>query len=147
MSLFILLQPILIDTSKTIMYVIYVVSAVTFGLVLKYRRRAMSFFSVSGQQSSQPSRTTTILQHIVDHTLGGGGTILDRREFDKLMESGSRVIDFGRFLIPGLFDAPSRLKGEDLDKNGCLQGGDLDFKHFKMSNSPGSARRPSWWAK
>ena len=36
---------------------------------------------------------------------GGGGhtrgfrqkTIPDRREFDKLMESGSREIDFGRF--------------------------------------------------
>jgi len=36
------------------------------------------------------------------------------------------------FYIPGL-DAPSRLKGGDLDKNGCLLGGDLDFKHFKMS--------------
>ena len=57
------------------------------------------------------------------HPVGGGHTrcyrqktIPDRREFDKLMESGSRVIDFGRFLIPGLFDAPSRLKGGDLDK-------------------------------
>ena len=30
------------------------------------------------------------------------------------------IIDFGQFLIPGLFDAPSRLKGGDLDKNGCL---------------------------
>jgi len=55
---------------------------------------------------------------------GGGGhtrgfrqkTNPDRREFDKLMESGSRVIDF---YILGL-DAPSRLKGGDLDKNGCL---------------------------
>lgn len=28
-------------------------------------------------------------------------TIPDRREFDKLMESGSRVIEFGRFLHPG----------------------------------------------
>ena len=28
-------------------------------------------------------------------------TIPDRREFDKLMESGSQVIDFGRFLHPG----------------------------------------------
>ena len=41
-------------------------------------------------------------------TRGGGGhtrnsrkkTIPDRREFDILMESGSRVIDFGRFLHP-----------------------------------------------
>jgi len=40
---------------------------------------------------------------------GGGGhtrgfrqkTIPDRREFDKLMESGSRVIDFDQFLHPG----------------------------------------------
>ena len=40
---------------------------------------------------------------------GGGGhtrgfrqkTIPDRREFDKLMESGSRVKDFGQFLHPG----------------------------------------------
>jgi len=55
-------------------------------------------------------------------------TIPDRREFDKLMEFGSRVIDFGQFLHP-LFDAPSRLKV-----------GDLDFKHFKMLNCPGSAR-------
>jgi len=56
-----------------------------------------------------------------EHTQGfRQKTIPDRREFDKLMESGSRVIDFGRFLIPGLFDAPCRLKGEDLDKNGCL---------------------------
>jgi len=31
----------------------------------------------------------------------------------------------------GAFDAPSRLKGRDLDKNGYLQGGDLDFKHFR----------------
>jgi len=77
--------------------------------------------------------------------VGGGGhtqvfrqkTIPDRQEFDKLVESGSRVIDFGRFLNPGLFDAPSRLKGWNLDKNGCLYGGDLDFKHFKMSISPG----------
>jgi len=60
--------------------------------------------------------------------VGGGGhtqgfrqkTIPDRRKFDKLMESGARVIDFGQFLIPGLFDAPRRLKGGDLDKNGCL---------------------------
>ena len=29
-------------------------------------------------------------------------TIPDRQEFDKLMESGSRVIDFGRFLHPGI---------------------------------------------
>jgi len=29
----------------------------------------------------------------------------------------------------------------DLNKNGCLLGGDFDFKHFKMLNSPGSARR------
>jgi len=29
-------------------------------------------------------------------------TIPDRWEFDKLMESGSRVIDFGQFLIPGI---------------------------------------------
>jgi len=28
-------------------------------------------------------------------------TIPDRRKFDKLVESGSRVIDFGRFLNPG----------------------------------------------
>jgi len=27
-------------------------------------------------------------------------TTPDRREFDKLMESGSQVIDFGRFLNP-----------------------------------------------
>ena len=40
---------------------------------------------------------------------GGGGhtrgfrqkTIPDRREFDKLIKSGSRKIDFGRFLHPG----------------------------------------------
>jgi len=38
-------------------------------------------------------------------------TICDRREFDKLMESGSRVIEFGLFLHLGAFDAPSRLKG------------------------------------
>ena len=64
-------------------------------------------------------------------------TIPDRREFDKLMESGSRV----HRLWPR-FDAPSGLKGGDLDKNWLSLGGDLDFKHFKMSNSPGSARRP-----
>jgi len=53
------------------------------------------------------------------HPEGGGHTpgfrqktIPDRREFDKLMESGSQVIDFGQFLYPGL-DAPSRLKGRD----------------------------------
>jgi len=65
---------------------------------------------------------------------GGGGhtrgfrqkTIPDRREFDKLN---------------------IRLKGGDLDKNNCLQGGDLDSKYFKMSNSPGSARRPPGRAK
>ena len=48
------------------------------------------------------------------------------------MESGSRVIDFVRFLHPLRgFDAPSRLKVGDLDKNGCLYGGDLDFKHLR----------------
>jgi len=46
--------------------------------------------------------------------------IPDRRDFDNLIESGSRVIDFGRFLILGLVDAPSGLNGGDLDKNGCL---------------------------
>ena len=53
------------------------------------------------------------------HTRGfRQNTIPDRREFDKLMESGSRLIDFG-FYIPGP-DAPSRLKGGELDKTGCL---------------------------
>jgi len=38
-------------------------------------------------------------------------TIPDRREFDKLMESGSRVIYFGRFLHPGhlMHQADSRV--------------------------------------
>jgi len=45
-------------------------------------------------------------------------TIPDRREFDKPMESGSRVHRLVGFYIPR-FDAPSRLKGGDLDKNGC----------------------------
>jgi len=26
----------------------------------------------------------------------------DKREFEKLMESGSRLIDFGRYLHPGM---------------------------------------------
>ena len=58
---------------------------------------------------------------------GGGGhtrgfrqkTIPDRREFDKLMESGFRVHRLAGFYIPGL-NAPSRLRDRDLDKNGCL---------------------------
>jgi len=49
--------------------------------------------------------------------------------------------------LAGAFDATSRLKGGDLDKNGCLLGGDLDFKHFKISNSPGSACHPYRQAK
>jgi len=38
-------------------------------------------------------------------------TIPDRREFYKLIESGSRVIDFGRFLHPGtlMYQAGSRV--------------------------------------
>jgi len=46
-------------------------------------------------------------------------TIPDRREFGKLMESGSQVIDWS-VSTSRAFDAPSRLKGGDLDKNGCL---------------------------
>jgi len=42
--------------------------------------------------------------NIFAHGGGGGGG----QEFDKLMESRSRVIDFGRFYIPGI-DSPSRL--------------------------------------
>ena len=45
-------------------------------------------------------------------------TIPDRREFDKLMESGSRVIYI--VLWPVVFYTPSRLKGGDLDKKCCL---------------------------
>jgi hypothetical protein len=38
----------------------------------------------------------------VGHTRGFRQKIIpDRREFDKLMESGSRVLDFGRFFHPG----------------------------------------------
>ena len=50
---------------------------------------------------------------------------LDRRPFltgGNLINYGIRVpgnLDFGWFYIPG-FDAPSRLKGGDLDKNSCL---------------------------
>ena len=61
-------------------------------------------------------------------------TIPGRREFDILMESGSRVPgteSLAVFYIPG-FDAPSRLKSGDLDKICSLLGGDLDFKHIKQ---------------
>jgi len=61
---------------------------------------------------------------IILPALVGGGhthgfrqkTIPDRQLFDKLMESGSRVIDWPVFKSRAS-DAPSRLKGGDLDKN------------------------------
>ena len=57
-------------------------------------------------------------------------TIPDRREFDKLIESRSRVHRLAGFYIPGL-NAPSRLRDRD-----------LDFKHFKMSNPLGQPAAP-----
>jgi len=61
------------------------------------------------------------------HTLGfRQNTIPDRREFDKhgIQVTGNRLAGF---YIPGAFDAPSRLKGGDLDKKWLSLG--WGFRH------------------
>jgi hypothetical protein len=74
---------------------------------------------------------------------GGGGhtrgfrqnTIPDRREFDKLIESGSREIDFGRFLHPGNreFRRHKIKKGSNREKS--KGDGDIFIRVFLVADS------------
>jgi hypothetical protein len=74
--------------------------------------------------------------------LGNGGhtrgfrqkTIPDRREFDKLMESESRVIDFGRFLHPGTreFRCHKIRKGSNRERS--KDDGDIFIRVFEVAD-------------